>query len=370
MSSIMLVHDKEGFLYPQVDVTKCVDCHLCEKVCPLSKRKDRDDYTIENQHFYAARHNDNEVLMQSSSGGAFSAFARVVLNQDGVVFGATYDSNMKVCHVAIDKEEDLWKLRGSKYVQSDIRGVFHEIKAYLNSGRYVLFSGTPCQVDGLRHFLRKDEDHLFTIDLVCHAAGSPALFHDYIKYLERKYKKRVVWMNMRDKTKQGWSHHFIQSVYFESGKKVYQNDNMITWWSIYYSHMTNRPSCHECKYANYERPGDITLADFWDDNKTRTDVYSKDGTSLCVVNSKKGNDFFEKAKKKLLIWEVAKEESWQPCLESPTPQSPNRTAFWQCYSQNGSVDAFKKYCYTPFLIRYKWIIKDYIAKLIGYAPKN
>ena len=366
--AITLIPDEVGFLYPQIDFTKCVDCHLCEKVCPIIARKDVEEEP-DNQQYYAARHTDGEVLMNSSSGGAFTALAQVILDRGGVVLGATYDSNMAVCHIPVDKQEDLWKLRGSKYVQSNIRGVYQEVKAFLTSGRYVLFSGTPCQVDGLRNYLRKDYDKLLTVDVVCHAAGNPKLFHDYIDYLEEKYDHHVTWINMRDKEKGGWSHHFVQSIMIGDGKKVFQSDNMITWWSIYYSHMTNRPSCHDCKYTNYNRPSDITIADFWDDKNKRPELYSARGTSLLIVNTLKGERLL-KDRSDLNLWVVTKDETWQPCLEEPTPCSPCRDEFWKLYYQKGYKKAFKKFFYVSKATRYKWWIKDHIAKMIGYGSKN
>lgn len=367
-NAIVLKPDEEGFLYPQVDASKCVDCHLCEKVCPVIARKNGVK-GIENQKFFAVRHKDKDILMNSSSGGAFSAIAQAVLDKGGIVYGATYDKKMVVRHVAVNKSEDLWQLRGSKYVQSDLRGIFKEVKSLLSLDRLVLFSGTPCQVDGLKKYLCKDYESLITIDLVCHAAGSPLLFQNYTDYLEAKLKGHIIWMNMRDKTKWGWSHRFLQSVELENGLKVYQKSNIISWWSIYYSHMTNRPSCHECKYSNYNRPGDITLADFWDDKQKRPELKSERGTSLLMVNSDKGRNLLDGIKD-LPLWKITKEDAWQPCLEAPTQVNVNRDFFWQVYSQKGYQYAFRKFFYISKITRFKWKAKDFIAKMIGYAPKN
>ena len=367
-NAITLIPDQEGFSYPKVDEQKCIECHLCENVCPIISRRKGIDLP-ECQSFFAARHINEDVLKNSSSGGVFSALAQEVLNKDGVVYGATYDDNMVVHHVGVHKFDELWKLRGSKYVQSDIRGIYKEIKSLLSLGRYVLFSGTPCQVDGLNNYLRKDYKNLITIDLVCHAAGSPLLFQNYIDYLEAKLNGRIIWMNMRDKTKWGWSHRFLQSVHMESGGKAYQDDGVIKWWTIYYSHLANRPSCHECQYTNYCRPGDITLADFWDDEQKRPELKSDRGTSLIIINSNKGKIIIDSIKN-LSLWKITQEEAWQPCLEAPTPSNIRRDVFWQAYLQKGYRYAFRKFFYVSKVTRFKWKIKAKIAKFVGYGPKN
>lgn len=368
-NAIVLKADEEGFLYPDVNKAKCVDCHLCEKVCPIITRKNGVK-ELDSQHFYAVRHKDTDVLMNSSSGGAFSAFARIVFDKGGVVYGAAYDDNMVVRHVAIDKMEDLWKLRGSKYVQSDTRGVYKDIRLLLNYGRLVLFSGTPCQVQGLRNYLKKEEKGLLTIDLICHAVSSPMLFHNYIDYLQDKYKHRITWMNMRDKTKKGWVHNSPVKIWLDNGKSCWIKNNMVSWISVFSSHLTNRPSCHECKFSNLARTGDITLADFWDEKKSHPEFFSKKGTSTCILNTDKGKMFFEKIKDKLEVLEVTKDASMQPCLLLPTPVSQIREDFWRCYFQKGSEVALYKFCYTPLYIKYKIKIKDYIAKTIGYKTQK
>lgn len=367
-NAITLIPDHEGFSYPKVDEQKCTECHLCEKVCPIISRR-KGIISPECQTFYAARHIDEDVLKNSSSGGVFSALAQEILNKGGVVFGATYDNNMVVRHVGIHNIDELCKLRGSKYVQSDIRGIFKEIKSLLSMGKYVLFSGTPCQVDGLKNYLRNYDEHLITIDLVCHAAGSPLLFHNYIDYLEAKLKGRIIWMNMRDKTKWGWGHRLLQSVNLESGAKVYQDDGVIKWWSVYYSHLTNRPACHECQYTNYCRPGDITLADFWDDEQKRPELKSGKGTSLIIINSNKGKKIIDGINN-LQLWRITQEETWQPCLEAPTPVNSSRDIFWQVYLKKGYHYTFRKFFYVSKITRYKWFVKAHIAKLIGYKPNR
>ena len=368
-NAIKLKPDTEGFGYPYVDSVKCVDRGVCGSVCPVINRK-KLYVDKEKQAFYAVRHKNEVILKSSSSGGAFSAIAQYVIEHHGIVYGATYDQNMVVRHISISHVSELPKLRGSKYVQSDLCGLFREIESYLIQGRLVLFTGTPCQAAGLRLFLRKEYAHLFTIDLVCHAAGSPMLFKEYVEYLERQYGDKLIWMNMRDKEKGGWNHHFVQKNWLERKGPTYLRMNMISWWRIYYSHMTNRPSCHECKFTNMDRCGDITLADFWDDRKNRPDIFSAKGTSLLIVNTRKGETLLQEIDTVMISWPITKEDAWQPCLEHPTKMSLQREVFWNYYYRHGAGSAFKKFFYISKKTRYMWKIKDCIAKWIGYGPKN
>lgn len=363
--AITLKSDEEGFLYPTVDIDKCIDCHLCEKVCPIIFRKNQ-DVTINSQQYYALRHKDEKVLKKSSSGGAFSVLSSLVLSKGGVVIGATYDEKMEVRHIMVKSIENLPRICGSKYVQSDILGLFQTLKKMLDKGILVLFSGTPCQVEGLNLFLRKKYKNLITIDIVCHAVGSPKLFKEYIGYLETKLKNKVTWMNMRDKDNYGWGHRFSQRAWTKNGKSISEKDGFFPWWNIFYSHMTNRPSCHECKFTNFSRPGDITIADFWDDRNLRPELHSIKGTSVCIVNSEKGGQLLNDAHKSADIWEITKEQAWQPCLETPTLANEKREEFWKMYEKEGLVKAYEKFIYIPLRIRMMWWIKDSIASIIGY----
>lgn len=367
--AIQLVPDTEGFLYPQVEVNTCINCHLCEQVCPIVYRKENHKRNSPID-IYAVRNKDIDVLMNSSSGGFFSNLALYVLRNNGIVFGAAYTQNMQVKHIAIESVNDLWKLRGSKYVQSNLNGIFRQIKDLLKSGRFVLFSGTPCQVEGLNLYLRKNYDNLITVDLVCHAVPSPKLFCEYISYLEKHYKGKVEWMNMRDKLSNGWNHYFKLRVWIKDKKPRLLKNSLVSWLSIFGSELASRPSCHNCHFTNMERPGDFTIADFWDDRHLCPEIYSRDGTSLCMLNTRKAQDIFGAIQGTMFVWRVTTDEAWQECLERPTQANPNRKLFWELYNKKGFEATTKKFCYVPKYIRYTWRVKAFIAKLIGYAPKN
>ena len=184
---IQMVSDFEGFKYPSVNTDLCINCGLCEKVCPIKKDKPTDEITKS----YAVRIKDDDILEKSTSGGAFSALSKVVFDADGVVFGGAFDDEFNVIHTYAEKESDGIKFRGSKYVQSDMGECFSKVKKFLDSGRYVLFSGTPCQTAGLLSYLQKPYDNLITVDFVCHAVPSPKVWEKYRDFLRKKYNSKI-----------------------------------------------------------------------------------------------------------------------------------------------------------------------------------
>jgi coenzyme F420-reducing hydrogenase beta subunit len=206
---ISMMPDEQGFLYPFVNEEDCIQCGKCLKVCPYLDSKDVDAELFPNTQVYAVKHIDDEVRLQSSSGGAFTAISDYVLKNNGIVYGASYDSNMVVRHVKVDSIEGRDTLRGSKYVQSNLGKVFREIQSYLQKEIVVIFSGTPCQVAGLRKYLVKSYDNLITVDLVCHGVPSPKVFGDYIQSIEKKYKNKVLDCRFRDK-KEGWKNLILK----------------------------------------------------------------------------------------------------------------------------------------------------------------
>lgn len=277
------------FLYPVVDEDRCIDCHLCEKVCPI----DKDVSAPEDQKAYAAVNKDKKVLVNSTSGAAFSALSDHVLGQNGVVYGCAMDG-MKVHHVRIDNLRNLKRLRGSKYVQSRIGNVFKEAEADLQEGRKVLFSGTPCQIAGLKYYLRKEYENLITVDIVCHGVGSQAYFDKFLDSLNQTDRK-VKEVRFRSKKYTGWS--------CSSGELITENQDGEKKSSPFYYHRNYyyrfflagdiyRKSCYSCKYANLNRVSDITLGDFWGVERLKLPLDTYYGCSLVIVNSQKGADFF------------------------------------------------------------------------------
>jgi len=361
-NAIVMKSDIEGFSYPLVNNNLCVDCGLCDNVCPIIYRKSTDENktTLE---YYALRIKDKEILKQSSSGGAFSLLCDYVLSRNGFVCGVEYSSRGVVQHTFIDNKDDLKRLRGSKYAQSNLDGIYARLKSHLKEKKWVLFSGTPCQVDGLRRFLRKDYENLITVDLVCHAVPSPLIYKEYLAYCSRKLGEEVVSIDMRDKSTYGWSHKYSYRFHYKNGKRTLDPIKVVNWGKLFFSELINRPSCGECKYANLHRPGDFTIADFWDDYKTRPEIYSKEGTSLLLVNSEKAKSVFAEVKDDCLYWSLRYEEALQPNLIRPTKTHPQRKLFWEYYHANGFDKTYKKY----FADSNKEMLKKIIKRLLEYV---
>lgn len=258
-SAISMKADSLEFLYPQIDSKKCVSCGLCEKSCPiLHKRKD----SRQEPDAYAVISKKDRDL--SSSGGAFSAFARYVLARNGVVFGASIDDNLQVKHVFIESVDDLQSLRGSKYVQSFIGDSYKRVKSFLKANRMVLFSGTPCQVAGLYSYLGNNhyENQLITLDLVCHGVPSQSFFDAYIAKLQREYCSGDRIEGFRFRKLDAWD-------YRPAYKKTNENKWTVTrlekdsFMKAFFKGLSYRESCYNCKYANINRVGNFTIADFW-----------------------------------------------------------------------------------------------------------
>lgn len=335
--AITMITDDEGFQYPYINEDSCVECGLCIKTCPANKELDvTSSYP---QQPYLAWINDDEVRLDSSSGGIFTALARYVISQGGVVCGAAYDDDMTVRHRIVDNENDLIHLRGSKYVQSITEGIFSDIKVYLNKGVMVYFVGTPCQVAGLKSFLKKKYDNLLTSDLICHGVPSGNLFKEQIKYFERKEGKKIVDVKFRAKKRfgQGCDIQIITN----TGANEFFCAELVPYFNGFWKNITLRESCYKCQYASLHREGDITLADFWLVRKCFPDVRTSKGTSLVFVNSIIGENIFMKLANSgdVYIREATIEQALlgQGQLKSPVPRPIERDGYKRYLD-------FEKYC--------------------------
>ena len=281
---------EEGFLFACIDESICINCGLCHKRCPQNNIQEKH----EPLNVLAVRYNKDAELKNSASGGAFVAVAHEMLSQGGVVFGAAYLDDWKVGHISVRTATELWKLQGSKYVQSDTQKTYAEVKAYLDEGKMVLFSGTPCQIGGLRAFLRKDYDNLLTIDLICHGVASPILFQKYIEWLGRTTKGKILYYNFRDKSG-GWGLGYRAKTKTKTKTKT-RPANLDPYYYHFLKGDTYRECCYHCIYCTKGRVGDITVGDYWGIEKEHPSFYSTKGVSVMLLNTDKAVKWFELTK--------------------------------------------------------------------------
>ncbi|WP_238916676.1 Coenzyme F420 hydrogenase/dehydrogenase, beta subunit C-terminal domain [Clostridium sp. YIM B02555] len=307
---INMFEDKEGFKYPQINKEKCISCNKCEEVCPIIKEKFQvcPNDRVEPKAI-GGWHKDGKVRDKSSSGGAFTLFAEFVLRNNGVIFGAAFNENLEVKHCSVEKLEDLDKLRGSKYVQSDTKETYIKVRENLEKNRMVLFVGTPCQTAGLSEFLNKDYDLLFKCDFICHGVPSLLVFKKYITYLEEKYEDKIIEFKFRNKDK-GWRQTGQQmgtAVRFKKGKvKHFMPAYKDFFMNGFLEDLYLRPSCYECKFKTIPKNySDVTIADFWGVDAVASELNDKKGTSLVLINTDRGEYLFNKVKEKFHYKECA-----------------------------------------------------------------
>lgn len=284
--AIKLLPDVEGFCYPVIDECLCNGCGRCTRTCPLSTLRQRDITPT----CYAARSKDTKLVAESSSGGIFSELAIKTIESGGVVFGAAYDeNNLIVRHIAVDRLNEMSKLRGSKYVQSDVNGVYKEVKHFLGEKRPVLFSGTPCQVAGLLAYLREPADLLLTVDVICHGVPPPKLF-DQLKEDLSKTHGRLIGISFRDKT-EGWSSRAITGWYAD-GSKIRERGELNAYFKAFIAHLSLRKSCERCMFNDGKSGADITLGDFWGIGNVLPEFNDDLGTSAVIIHTPKGEESF------------------------------------------------------------------------------
>lgn len=290
--AISIGPDRSGFLMPTVDESKCVECKLCEKACPIVNNMELKHPEVKEVYAFW----DDRTRTESSSGGAFSAIARRVLEQGGLVFGAAWQEGFNCRHISCGDAEGLSALRGSKYLQSEIGKTFAEAKKALTEGKYVLFTGTPCQIAGLRSFLRKPYEKLLTVDIVCHGTPSNELFRNYIDKLKREYPKYTQADGFEFRNLRGWGYAPSLKIRNKFSKELTGVPNL--YMAAFKRSATARESCYDCQFNGLSRVGDITIADFWGLGALGTpfkhDV-SK-GVSLVLLNSENGREVFSELK--------------------------------------------------------------------------
>lgn len=389
---IRLEEDTEGFLYPQVDEETCIKCGLCEKVCPILNQADK----LSVLEVLAVKNPNDEERMNSSSGGVFLPLAREVINQGGVVFGAVYDESWEVHHVYAEKIEDVYPMMGSKYLQSKIGNSFKDAERFLKQGREVLFVGSPCQIAGLRTYLRnKQYPNLLAVDFLCHGVPSPGVWRRYLAETYGGYdakeqsrlqatagKNSVLLSSLnatspigdikfRDKRESGWKkYRFV--VRQKSASKADQNTVLSS--DIHYdnpfmrgflSDIYLRPSCYACKCKNGVNHSDLTIADFWGINLIAPEFDDDKGVGLVLLNTKKGEDYFSRLPMDMMPSNLEKAHYYNGGFNEHTKAHPKRDQFFFLIENGKSIKAAVEICLRlPFKQRVVRVVKRIVKKVV------
>ena len=364
---IHMQQDEEGFLYPQIDLSCCIDCNACVRVCPvLSPLKVFDQFP----QAFAVAAKDESLRLNSSSGGIFSLFAERIIEQGGVVFGAAFDDEFQVKHIGIRDRSDLGKLRGSKYVQSRTEQVFSEIKRLLLSERQVLFSGTPCQVAGLKKFLGKEYDGLITVDLICHGVPSPLVWQRYLAYRRKQdggYSPRRI--SFRQKNF-GWKRYSVSIEYDDTEYLVdLHHDKFMR---AFLANLCLRPSCHQCVFKTVDRVSDITIADFWGIERELPSFDDDKGTSLAIIHSARGEKLFASIQSEVREHQIELKRAiaHNTAMISSAQMHKKRDAFMREISDEKDFGkVVDKYCHVSFLRRVYRKLKGVAKKVLSPTKK-
>ncbi len=361
-AAVKIEYDSEGFLYPKVEQSLCIGCSKCDRTCPVINKSKRAENELPTA--YAAVNLNDEIRLESSSGGIFTLLAEEVINRGGVVFGAAFDEQLKVCHIAVENKSELTKLRGSKYTQSDLGDSLKAVKKFLEEGRAVLFTGTPCQIGGLMAFLGKDYDNLICQDIICHGVPSPKVWEKYIKFREEKAASKTRRTFFRHK-KYGWKMFSVQFK-FSNCTEYLQILSEDLYMRAFLRNVSLRPSCYNCAFKRADRESDITLADFWGIENIKPDFDDDKGTSLVMVHSEKGRALLAAVTDKMKIAEVDFQNAVQfnsAMVKSVQPSS-ERKAFFRDIDIKPFDMVVKKYCGDSLLVRVKNTVKKAIKKIL------
>lgn len=348
---IQMVADHEGFFYPEIDLDTCIDCHLCEKVCPVLNVESEKE---KQQSAHLLQIRDDAIRRESASGGAFTAIAKWVIKQGGVVFGAAFDiDTFEVHHLWCDSEEGLSQFRNSKYVQSHIGNSYKEVQAFLNAGRWVCFSGTPCQIEGLHHFLRKKQyETLLLVDVVCYGIPSPGVFRDYMQWKQQQIGGKFCKMLFREKR---LCYNYTSfSIFNEKPTLDYHSGvEREPFMRSFFSDMNVRPSCYDCKFKKRYRVSDFTIWDCYD-VKAFSKNFDNDGTNRVLVHTPLG----EMVMSEIKAW--TKEETYsniprfiadEVAMVKSVPMNPKREAFFADYKSMQMSDLMEKWFPLTWKVR-------------------
>ena len=353
--------DRLGFQYPEVDIARCVDCGLCERVCAFAGALQQchsvpEDISLKVE---AVRHRDDLVVSRSQSGGAFTALSDYILDEGGVIYGAVFNNPKEVCHKRAGTREERDAMRGSKYVQSDMGTVFRQVREDLASGRKVLFTGTPCQVAGLKSYIPESlRANLVLVDFICHGVPSPSVWRDYVSHMERK--GRLVKATFRDKAAGGWKKH-VETFEYDSGKLVVRE----TFRILFYKNIMLRHSCSVCPYNILDHKSDVTIADFWGVDEVCPEMDGDAGVSMVICNTERGSAILQTVSETVdshtLMLDYAIMSRRNPNLLRPAKIYKDRMKFEEEFARKGFLYVARRW--SDLGIRYRlWQLKRLLIK--------
>lgn len=358
---------KDGFNYPVIDKESCINCNACEKNCPVLNPLQS---VKPLKQAYAGMNTNEEERIKSSSGGVFSTLAKYILNHNGIVCGAAFDEQFQVKHIIIDDENELKKIRGSKYVQSNINDIFNKIKVQLIEGKNVLFTGCPCQVGGLKKYLSKEYDNLYTMDFICHGIPSQNIFNKYIEQLEIKHKSKVVEFFFRDKGK-GWHTSSIKAK-FENGKEYTKFITEDMYMRGYFGNIYLKPACYNCEFRNFKSGSDITLGDFWGAEIEEKEIDDNKGLCAVIVNTSKGIMLKDSINDSNIfkVVDYNKILKYNKGLEQSFEASSKRSEFLKLIDKGDYNRIFKKLCKEKSVNRFIRLVRYNLGEIQRFVIKN
>lgn len=336
--AICMEPDGEGFFYPRIDQNKCIHCHLCEIICTAG----RIEYDCDGDAAppaYAAYNLNSETQRNSSSGGLFREIAAYVIGNGGAVFGAAFTDDHMVAHIVVETLDALRQLQGSKYVQSDMNSCYLQARQMLADGRLVLFTGTPCQIAGLKSFLRRDYENLITQDIICHGVPSPMVWKQYLRQAAADAHSGISNVNFRDK-KSGWNRYHVR-IGLMNGQERRKEFGEDLYMKGFLQDIYLRPSCYQCSFKTIRRYSDFTLADFWGIGHVCDEMEHRDGTSLVWLNSEKAEQIWEKIRENLRYAQVDLKEAirYNSAAVSSAAKPQSRERFFELIENHSFNDA-------------------------------